>query len=67
MILDERSKLDRPFPVVFCQNSDCGTNLSRDAYLLLDTYVRFPVVYCDDCARYAVACCPERFKPVVEP
>ena len=65
MSLDDRSKLTPPFPVGNCENPDCGTWLDRSAYLLLDTYERVPVIFCDDCARCAVK--DSRFRPIVDP
>jgi hypothetical protein len=64
-MLDERSMLSRPYPVLCCANPECGTVLDRDAYALTDSDERTTVVYCDACAQSAVSFHPGRFKPVL--
>lgn len=63
-MLDECTKLARPFPVLHCDNADCRAMLDRDAYALVDSEERRTVVYCDACALSAVKFHPGRFKPV---
>jgi hypothetical protein len=50
-----------------CQNPECQAPLDRDAYLLLDTHLQTPVVFCDLCARSAISDHPDRYRPIVEP
>lgn len=63
-MLQECAKLTRPYPVSRCDNADCGAELDRDAYALLDTVERETLVYCDACAESAVKYHADRFKPV---
>lgn len=63
-MLDESTKLLRPYPVACCGNRECTVELERDAYALYDIVERETVVYCDDCARSAITFHADRFKLV---